>query len=156
MHEILVAPLPPGCKLTSLMDCCHSGTGLDLPYVHNLPTSSSSYGNKIQKKIKKKKKKKKSKKSSSSGELPGTSRADVYLYSGCRDDQTSADTSVDGEATGAMTWAFTTALQKNPNLSYWSILDAMRQVLNSGPRKYTQVPQLSTGRQSDINQPFVV
>merc|ERR1712063_149401 len=74
LHEILVAPLPAGCKLTSLMDCCHSGTGLDLPYVHNIPGASS---RKIKKKKKKKKKNKKG--SSSSGELPGTSRADVYL-----------------------------------------------------------------------------
>merc|ERR1712125_105284 len=44
LHEILVAPLPAGCKLTSLMDCCHSGTGLDLPYVHNLPSSGMSGG----------------------------------------------------------------------------------------------------------------
>lgn len=139
------------------MDCCHSGTGLDLPYVHNLPTYGGS--NKVQKKQKKKKKKKKKDKkssSSNSGELPGTSRADVYLYSGCRDDQTSADTSVDGEATGAMTWAFTSALAKNPNLTYWQILEGMRDVLNNGPRKYTQVPQLSTGRLSDLNQRFVV
>merc|ERR1712000_794019 len=110
------------------------------------------------KQAKKKKKKKKKKKYSNStpGELPGTSKADVYLYSGCRDDQTSADTSVEGEATGAMTWAFTSALQKNPNLTYYGILGAMRDVLNSGPRKYTQVPQLSTGRQSDLNQVFSI
>jgi len=151
LHEILVAPLPAGCKLTSLMDCCHSGTGLDLPYVHNIPGASS---RKIKKKKKKKKKNKKG--SSSSGELPGTSRADVYLYSGCRDDQTSADTTIDGQSTGAMTWAFTSALKKNQNLSYIQILTAMRDVLNSGPRKYTQVPQLSTGRQSDINQRFSI
>merc|ERR1712137_137381 len=137
--------------LKAIMDCCHSGTGLDLPYVHNLP----SFSGQAQKKKKKKIKKKKSKKVKKQGELPGTSAADVMLYSGCRDDQTSADTSVGGEATGAMTWAFTSAFKKNPNLTYFGVLEAMRDVLN-GSGRYTQVPQLSTGRPINLNQPFTL
>lgn len=129
------------------MDCCHSGTGLDLPYVHNLPGVGA--------KPKKEKKKKKGKYSANPSDLPGTSRADVYLYSGCRDDQTSADTSVNGTATGAMTWAFTSALKKNRNLSYFQILESMRDFLN-GSGRYQQVPQLTTGRRSDLNQPFSI
>jgi hypothetical protein len=32
MHDIMVKPLPAGCRLTALYDCCHSGSALALPY----------------------------------------------------------------------------------------------------------------------------
>jgi len=32
MHDTMVKPLPPGCRLTSIFDSCHSGSALDLPY----------------------------------------------------------------------------------------------------------------------------
>lgn len=35
MHDILVRPLPPGCRLTAVFDSCHSGTALDLPYIYS-------------------------------------------------------------------------------------------------------------------------
>jgi hypothetical protein len=28
MHEIMVKPLPAGCRLTAIFDCCHSGSSL--------------------------------------------------------------------------------------------------------------------------------
>lgn len=33
VHDLLVRPLPAGCRLTAIFDSCHSGTVLDLPYV---------------------------------------------------------------------------------------------------------------------------
>ena len=52
----------------------------------------------------------------------------------------SADASIGGEATGAMSWAFITALRKNPNQSYVQLLNSIRDELQG---KYQQKPQLS-------------
>lgn len=52
----------------------------------------------------------------------------------------SADASISGEATGAMSWAFVTSLKKNPNQSYVQLLNSIRDELEG---KYSQKPQLS-------------
>jgi hypothetical protein len=52
----------------------------------------------------------------------------------------SADASIAGQATGAMSWAFITALRKNPNQSYVQLLNSIRDELEG---KYEQKPQLS-------------
>jgi hypothetical protein len=46
MHWIMVRPLPAGCRLTAIMDCCHSGSALDLPYEYVFASISwSNLGN---------------------------------------------------------------------------------------------------------------
>jgi hypothetical protein len=35
MHWIMVKPLLPGVRLTAIFDSCHSGTALDLPYIYS-------------------------------------------------------------------------------------------------------------------------
>jgi len=35
LNAIMVKPLPAGCRLTAIMDCCHSGSALDLPYIYS-------------------------------------------------------------------------------------------------------------------------
>jgi hypothetical protein len=51
-----------------------------------------------------------------------------------------ADTFQDGEARGALSWAFIKVLQRNPHLSYVQLLNLIRAELEG---KYTQKPQLS-------------
>ncbi|KAF5376933.1 hypothetical protein D9615_007299 [Tricholomella constricta] len=108
MHNIMVKPLPAGCRLTALFDACHSGTVLDLPYMY-----------------------------SSHGRLKGShvsdrmrrqlgTPADVISWSGCKDGQTSADTFAGGVAVGAMSYAFITALSRNPKQSYQELLKSIR------------------------------
>ena len=45
----------------------------------------------------------------------------VYMFSGCRDDQTSADANIGGSSVGAMSWALLETMHRygnDPNLSY--------------------------------------
>jgi hypothetical protein len=52
----------------------------------------------------------------------------------------SADATINAQATGAMSWAFITAIKQNPQQSYVQLLNSIRDVLET---KYTQKPQLS-------------
>lgn len=52
----------------------------------------------------------------------------------------SADATIASQATGAMSWAFITALQKNPNPTYIELLNDIRDLLETN---YSQKPQLS-------------
>ncbi|KAH9173753.1 caspase domain-containing protein [Lactarius sanguifluus] len=35
MYDIMVKPLPLGCRLTAIFDCCHSVTLCDLPFIYD-------------------------------------------------------------------------------------------------------------------------
>jgi len=74
---------------------------------------------------------------------------DVWMFSGCADNQTSADTSIAGAATGAMSYGFIKTMRENPNQSYVQVLQNTRQTLAHG---YKQIPQLSVGGLYDLNQ----
>lgn len=85
--------------------------------------------------------------------VPSTSvpdtRARVVLLSGCKDAQTSADTTEDRQAQGAMTWAFLSALRTlGPAAPIGNLAQAVRALLRGGG--YTQIPQLSAGRTFDV------
>ncbi|KAI0969157.1 caspase domain-containing protein [Xylaria arbuscula] len=162
MHRIMVRPLQSGVRLTAIFDSCHSGTALDLPYIYSTqgvlkePNLAKEAGQGLLGVIS----------SYSQGDLGGvannivgffkkatggedahnramatkTSAADVIMLSGSKDDQTSADATIASQATGAMSWAFITALKKKPQQSYVQLLNSIRDELVT---RYTQKPQLS-------------
>ncbi|KAH9246012.1 hypothetical protein BASA81_016474 [Batrachochytrium salamandrivorans] len=76
-----------------------------------------------------------------------SSEADVVMFSGCKDSQTSADAVIDGSATGAMSWALLAVLSQNPNPNLTDLLRQLREKLHG---KYEQIPQMSTSRQVDV------
>lgn len=81
-----------------------------------------------------------------------TSAADVIMWSGCKDSQTSADAYEAGAATGAMSYAFIAALSKYSNLTYNQLLNAIRDEMAG---KYSQLPQLSSSHPIDTNLLFI-
>ncbi|KAK4687534.1 metacaspase-1, partial [Tremellales sp. Uapishka_1] len=81
-----------------------------------------------------------------------TSPADVIMWSGCEDSQTNADTQEAGKATGAMSFAFITALTKYPRQSYQQLLVTIREEMQG---RYTQKPQLSACHPIDTSLEFV-
>jgi hypothetical protein len=82
----------------------------------------------------------------------GACQADIISISGCRDDQTSADVKTAGSATGAMSLALLTVLKQFPNPTLIELLNRMRDALRE--RKFTQVPQMSTGHHMNPNCHF--
>lgn len=175
IHAIVVRPLRPGVRLTAIFDSCHSATAMDLPYVYSTkgvlkePNLAKEAGSGLLSALG----------SYARGDLGGvassifgfaktaykgddaynktmatrTSPADVIMWSGSRDDQTSADATIGAQATGAMSWAFITALRQNPKQSYVQLLNSIRDVLAT---KYTQKPQLSCSHPLDTNLLFVM
>jgi hypothetical protein len=76
----------------------------------------------------------------------------VVMFSGCRDDQTSADANIAGSFVGAMSWSFLESQRRFGNQTYLQILQNSRGLLKAS--RYSQVPQLSVGTQIDLNQPL--
>ncbi|KAJ5815827.1 hypothetical protein N7447_008060 [Penicillium robsamsonii] len=175
MHDIMVRPLRPGVRLTAIFDSCHSGTALDLPYVYStqgvlkepnlakeaaldLFSAFNSYGQGDLSSVA-------StaigffKKAANGGSarertiMTKTSPADVVMFSGSKDTQTSADTFQDGQARGALSWAFIKSLQQWPQQSYLQLLNTIRNELEG---KYSQKPQLSCSHPLDVNLRFVM
>lgn len=121
MHDLLHL-FNPQTSITMLMDCCHSGSCMDLPYRYV---------------------------SQSSEVVESTEKAchpNVVMVSGCRDDQTSADAydSARREDTGAMTSALLDVITADPSASRdaFAMVDSMRKLLRA--RRMGQVPQLCT------------
>jgi len=122
----LVYPLPEGVRLTALMDMCHSGTGLDLPYDYNVDTRRWS-----------------------TDVNPAHSKGDVVLFSGCEDAQTSADVQSGYQAGGAMTMAFTKAYLQCPMATYHEFLRVVKQELRR--KGMRQRPQLTSSQRFDAD-----
>lgn len=108
IYNILVMKVPSNNSLVAVIDSCHSGTSLDLPYM--LKENKGSYVTGI---------------CGKSSITPG----DVVNISGCTDMQSSTDSYVNGNFCGAMSYSFFEAInQLGPKCKCDELLDRMRKI----------------------------
>ncbi|KAI4851298.1 hypothetical protein E4T44_02216 [Aureobasidium sp. EXF-8845] len=93
------------------------------------------------------------------------------MFSGCRDEETSADAQINGVSEGAMSWAFLEAMKSHGDPTYKEALHLTRALLKAS--EYTQVlhviplllstltdrrkvPQLCVGCEMDSDQRLII
>ncbi|CAH1416261.1 unnamed protein product [Lactuca virosa] len=154
INATIVRPLPLGAKLHAIIDSCHSGTVLDLPFLCRM-NSSGHYEWEDHR-------------PTAPGIYKGSNGGEVISISGCDDDQTSADTSALSKitSTGAMTFCFIEAIEHGNASTYGSLLSSMRNTIRnasrgfgsansvhdmlSSNRGFTQEPQLTSCEPFDV------
>ena len=134
LRAALAMRIPAGSKCLVILDCCHSGTAVDLRYQWQAPAAGTLTYKEDTKYAK-------------------TAGAVLFL-SGCRDSQTAADTvGKDNRPCGAMTMALLEtwkAYGAAIKLKYllWDVRKFLRDY------GYAQVPELTTGGFMDMNGVF--
>jgi metacaspase-1 len=139
IRALLVDRVPRGARLYVILDCCHNGSGCDIRYkyedfsilVRERPTplwrtQQRAFVN--------------PKYTDTAGE--------VFMISGSRDEQTSADAYINNAYAGALTYAVFAILRANQaairTYSWSALLRDVRHFMRVN--KYTQIPQIMTGQ----------
>ena len=132
--NLLINTIPDTCKVFALFDCCNSGTIIDLKYLLVSKTKNTIENSKSI-----------------------VTNPNVYLISGCRDDQTSADyfNSRTNEFAGALTTSFlqTVKMYNYNNIPFINLIINMNNYLKRN--NFTQRPQVSSNRKVDKNSYYI-
>ncbi len=141
IRTLLINKVPRGARLYVILDCCHNGTGCDIRYKYedfsvllSPPSARTPVWRTMQQAY-------------LQGKYAETA-GDVYMISGCRDEQTSADAYINNAFAGALTYAVFSILRANQatirSYSWGALLRDVRQFMRVN--RYTQIPQLMTGQ----------
>lgn len=126
--DIINTHLKQDVTLCSFFDSCFSGSVLDLRYQYLDTLNYDNFNENIKE---------------------NETLGNVYMISGCTDKQTSSDAVFNNVANGAMTMALLDTLKNNPTLTWRDLIKNMRNFLTIN--KFTQIPQISTGKLNSID-----
>ena len=126
LYQILVKALPDDCNLFCIIDACHSGTALDLPYLYRIDTGVTQ-------------------------QREPENIANIVKLSGCRDSQTSADAYIQGKYQGALTFAFLKCMDDlDYNFTPKHLVQRCKHYLNSN--NYPQIPTMTFSQPDFIDK----
>ena len=133
LKSLIQTHLKEGVTLFAMFDSCFSGSVLDLKYQYLDSLNYDKY---------------------TENDKDAITIGNVFMISGCTDEQTSADAVFDNKANGAMTWALLQSLNQTPTASWKELLKSMRDILKKS--QFSQIPQFSSGKFVDIDTPVFI
>jgi hypothetical protein len=142
LRTLLVNRVPRGARLYAILDCCHNGTGCDVRFKYEdfslllRPPSAGRAAGWLTRQ-----------KAFANGKYTETA-GEVFMISGSRDEQTSADAYINNAFAGALTYAVFAILRANQatirTYSWSSLLRDVRHFMRAN--RYSQIPQVMTGK----------
>ena len=133
LKTIIQQNLKNDVTLFAMFDSCFSGTMLDLRYQY---MDSLNYDNYTE------------------NSKEAITIGNVFMISGCTDEQTSADAVFNNKANGAMTWCLLESLKQKPNETWRELVKNMRDLLKTS--QFDQIPQFSSGSFVNIDSPVFI
>lgn len=130
---IIQQNLKKDVTLFAMFDSCFSGTMLDLRYQYMDSLNYDKY---------------------TENDKQAITVGNVFMISGCADNQTSADAVFNNKANGALTWSLLESLKQKPNDSWRELVKNMRDLLKTS--EFDQIPQFSSGSFVNIDTPVFI